>query len=371
LTDFNAQRLKAAGNPAELDRIMQEECRERYSSKLYDTLGCEEFVLPTLLSAEQCTSDALAEKHAILVPHGATVLDMTCGLGIDSFHIARRAAKVTMIDIDTRVAAAARSNSRALGLDNVEVVCADSIEWLSESDRHFDVIFIDPARRAGDGSRLFALSQCAPDVISALPLLKERAERIIIKASPMLDICHTLGELGDCADLIVYGTGRECKELTAIVPGDGTITAGGISFHLPEEKSAVVRYLKSLPSGFIYEPSPEVMKAAPFRLLSERFDIMKFDVNTHLYSSERFVKEFPGRIMKIETVMKSGNKAIRALRGIDADVAVRNYSMTAEALRIKLGIKHGGNGLRRLYGTCAAGTKLLITAVSLPECAGN
>lgn len=371
MTDFNAQRLKAAGNPAELNRIMQEECRERYSSKLYDTLRCEAFVFPTRLSAEQCTSDDLAEKHAALVPYGATVLDMTCGLGIDSFHIARRAADVTMIDIDTRVAAAASGNSRALGLDNIEVVCADSIEWLSESNRHFDVIFIDPARRAGDGSRLFALSQCAPDVISILPLLRERSGKIIIKASPMLDVSHTLGELGNYADLIVFGTGRECKELTAIVPGDGKITAGGISFYLSEEKSAEARYLKSLPSGFIYEPLPEVMKAAPYKLLSEKFSIMKFDVNTHLYSSDRLVKEFPGRIMRIEAVMKSGNKAFKSLRGIDADVAVRNYSMTAEALRMKLGIKHGGNGSRRLYGTYAAGTRLLITASSLPECTGD
>lgn len=51
-------------------------------------LANDDFIFPTSLSAEQCTSELLARFHANLVPDNGVVLDMTCGLGIDAFHIA-------------------------------------------------------------------------------------------------------------------------------------------------------------------------------------------------------------------------------------------------------------------------------------------
>lgn len=370
-TDFNRQRLKAAGNAEELNRILQEECRARCSSKLYRTLECADFIFPSLLAAEQCTSDDIAARHAELVPPGSGVLDMTCGLGIDAFHIARRAASVTMIDINPATAEAARRNSRALGLDNVEVVCADSTQWLGLSNRHFDVIFIDPARRGAGGSRLFALKDCNPDVVTLLPLLRRHADKIIIKASPMLDISHTFTELGADTDIIIYGDGKECKELTAVLPGSGKVTAGAMIFRLEDEKSANANYISGVPSGYLYEPSPEIMKAAPFKLLSSEFGLKKLDVNTHLYCSDTLCATFPGRKMRITDVLPMSGKSIKSLKGLEADVAVRNFPMKADALARKIGITRGSCGHRRLYGTTAGGKKVLIIAESLLEGAGN
>lgn len=148
--DYSRERLAAAGDPARLDAILQAELRERAASKLPLTLSCSEFRFPTALSAEQATGDHLAALHAALVEPESTVLDMTCGLGIDAFHIARRALSVTAIDIDSRCAEAVNMNARALGLDNVEGVCADSTEWLRLTDRKFDVIL--SIRRGADAT---------------------------------------------------------------------------------------------------------------------------------------------------------------------------------------------------------------------------
>lgn len=351
---------------------MQEECRERCSSKLSETLKCKAFRFPTLLSAEQATSDALAALHADLIGRDDAVLDMTCGLGIDAFHIARVCKTVTAIDIDCSVAEAARHNVSALGLTNIEILCADSVEWLKLNDRHFDVIFIDPARRAADGGRIFALSQCHPDVVSILPLLRERASKVIIKASPMLDVSRTLSELGGDADIIIYGAFGECKELTAIIPGSGIISVGDFSFSIDQERRATVKFadINEL-NGFLYEPSASIMKAGSFKLLSERFKISKLDRNTHLYCADNLVDNFPGRRMKITAVYRMSNKSVRELSGIEADVAVRNFPMSAEALRKKLKIKRGGDGNIRLYGTTVSGEKMLILTESLPECPGD
>lgn len=83
-------RLRHAGDPGMAHAIMQIECRRKAARKLHDTLRNDGFVFPTALSAEQCTSDNIAAYHASLIAPGETVLDMTAGLGIDAFHMARR-----------------------------------------------------------------------------------------------------------------------------------------------------------------------------------------------------------------------------------------------------------------------------------------
>ena len=44
--------------------IMQFECRKKTAKKLHNTLKSPHFIFPTTLSAEQCTSDDLAEFHS-------------------------------------------------------------------------------------------------------------------------------------------------------------------------------------------------------------------------------------------------------------------------------------------------------------------
>ena len=172
------------------DEILQIECRRKHGSKLAETLAANpEFVFPTALSGEQSTSDRLARFHAALVGHAARVADLTAGLGIDAMSMASKTGNVVAVERDADVADALRSNSSSLG--NLEVVCADCrdvVEAWARDGISFDCIFIDPARRAADGGRVYALDQCEPDVVAMLPTLKRITRRLVIKASPMLDI---------------------------------------------------------------------------------------------------------------------------------------------------------------------------------------
>lgn len=363
--DYSRERLAAAGDPARLDAILQAELRERAASKLPLTLSCSEFRFPTALSAEQATGDHLAALHAALVEPESTVLDMTCGLGIDAFHIARRALSVTAIDIDSRCAEAVNMNARALGLDNVEGVCADSTEWLRLTDRKFDVIFIDPARRGRDGRRLFALADCSPNVVELLPLLRQRAARVIIKASPMLDISRMRAELGVDADIIVYGESNECKELTAVIPGAGlTRVIDGerpeFSFLPENETSAEIRFAEPEEGQWLHEPSSAMLKSGAFRLMSERFGLSALAPDTHLYVGNSPAESFPGEIRPIVKAVEWSKRAGRYIGCDAADIAVRNFVMSAEELRMRLGIKRGGDGNVRIIGVRSRLRKLLL-----------
>lgn len=316
------------------------------------------------MSAEQCTSDMLADFHAGLVDDCASVLDMTCGLGIDTFHIARKASSVTAIELNPDTAEAAAHNAKALSLSNVAIVHGDSTSYLKECDKRFDTIFIDPARRGDAGQRLFALSDCRPDVTALLPDISAHCRKLIVKASPMLDVTHTLRELPMTRDIYIVGNTRECKELVSVVDftndtNDVTIhawTSGDDFSYTPSQESeATVEFGTPEDGWYLYEPYPAVMKCAPYKLLSSRFGVKKLHPNTHLYTSSSPVDMFPGERWKIERVIPFASSELKRFsrKYPQINVAVRNFGWSADKLKAKLKVKDGGD--KRLIGATLTG----------------
>ncbi len=91
------------------------------------------------------TSDAIARLHTDLIAAGSNVLDMTFGLGIDAFHFASKAAHVTALEYNHDTYTTGKANIQALGIQNLSLIEGDSISWLKDNNRCFDIIFIDPA----------------------------------------------------------------------------------------------------------------------------------------------------------------------------------------------------------------------------------
>ncbi len=379
MNDFNRLRLKHHGDPQKLWEILQAECRAKTAKKLPVTLRCQEFVFPSLQIAEMATSDDVAAIHASLIPENSKVLDMTCGLGIDTFHFALKAASVTAVELNHDNYVAACHNKAALGLDNVCVIEGDSINWLSnQSDKHFDVIFIDPARRDASG-RHFALKQCQPDVVESLHLLMDRCDRLIIKASPMIDIEGAWRELGvECCETVVIGTRKECKEVVFILSGKYpatdvirciTIDSPEFSFSKTTERGTSslslgegdMKIIEEPPCGYLYEPYPAVMKGGGMGCLSRVFDLRKFHPNTNLFFSATYIPDFPGEIFAIKNIMPFSKAAVKGFSAQypKLNVAVRNFPLSAPELAKKLKIKEGGSEM--VFGlTATGGNKYLI-----------
>ena len=158
--DPAALRLKYAGKKSDVDYpagIVQIECRKKFGRKLQDTLASfPDFYFPSTLAGEQASSDILADYHASLVPEGASVVDLTSGLGIDVLHMARRASSVVAVDRNEALVEALRYNADGLALgDVIHPVCADCVDYIDRcvaEKIRFETAFIDPARRASDGS---------------------------------------------------------------------------------------------------------------------------------------------------------------------------------------------------------------------------
>lgn len=359
----------------ELDfALLQIECRRKAAKKLPETLSNPRFVFPTNLSAEQCTSDLLAQFHSTLVDDGMKLIDLTSGLGIDVFHFAPQAHSVTAVELNPVVVDALSVNTQILGLDNVSVVNDDCVNYVANSDVHYDVAFIDPARRGANGRRLFALSDCEPDVTAMLPSLRKTCRKLIVKASPMLDVTQTLRELPETTHLYVIGTQQECKEIVAVVDFETRVVEPQIiavtlakdavstfSFTHDSEANAVARYAVATEGQYLYEPYPSAMKAAPLKSLSQLYGVDKLHVNTHLYVSNEIVADFPGDIFKIERLISFSSKEIKQFKNRykQINVAARNFIMSADELRRKLNVKDGGNS--RVIGcTMSDDTRVLL-----------
>lgn len=378
--DVSRLRLKYHGSEDGFDypaAILQIECRRKYARKFDETLSADPyFFFPDNLSCEQSTSDLLAAFHATLVEDGKYVTDFTSGLGIDCLHIARHARTVTAVERRRELCEALRFNAETLGLKNLRVVEGDCRTLLAEGYLGGDVAFIDPARRSADGGRVFAISDCEPDVLAMLSDIMAHFDVLIIKLSPMLDIARTIADLPGIKDLYTVGTSRECKEVVAVVgkhtdgepmihavtiAGDGSYS----SFDLTrsEESAAPAPALCDPEAGgYLYEPLPVLMKAAPFRLVAARYGLNKLHNNTHIYYSP-LAKDCPGMERKeIVEVIPWQSKNIKRLKSRypNIDVAVRNFGMSADALRAKLGVGSGSGSTRLLAVTASQGQKLML-----------
>lgn len=351
--------------------ILQIECRRKSRKKLAEELTCPTFFFPTALSAEQCTSDILADFHASLIRPGDTLLDLTCGLGIDVYHAACRASEVTAVDMNPEITEAVIHNAAALGHDNITAVTADCREFIKNTDKHYDVVFIDPARRGTNGERIYRLADCSPDVTSMLGDIAAVSNRLIVKASPMLDITQVLRELPDTTDIYVTGTSTECKEIVADITFDNRHSSEPVihvmtplydfSFTQSEEASATPDYELPAAEEYLYEPGAAVMKAASFRLLSQRYGLKKLHPNTHLYHSAARITDFPGDTWHIDRIADFSSHEIKAIsRQYDRlNIATRNFDMPADTLRKKLKVKDGGTQ-RLIAATLADNSKAML-----------
>lgn len=186
----------------------------------------------------------------------------------------------------------------------------------------------------------------------------------------MLDITQTLRELPLTTDLYVVGTTTECKELVADIKFGGKPAEAKINVKTPdyefsftpsEEVEAKARYEKPTAGGYLYEPGATLMKAAPYRLLSQQFDVAKLHPNTHLYYSSEIVDSFPAEAWQIERIADFSSGELKRLSREypQINVAVRNFDYTADWLRKKLKVKDGGS-LRLIATTLCDGSKAML-----------
>ena len=394
------------------------EVRRKLKAKVPEWYAVPSLVYPSRLSGEQCSSSETAKYKASLAfglwregippetvatrplppqaagpsllcgrgwpqvsggtPSRLRVADLTGGMGVDAWAFAQVAEEVLYNEMQVELARATELNFSELGVRNTlfrncQVETGNVAEVLDGFRP--DVIFLDPARRAEDGRKVFLIEECQPDVPGLLPELYEACRYVLLKLSPMADITMACKRLGaHVKEVHVVASGGECKELLFLLDRDWTgapatfVVEGGAVMESPGQAGNDVKLCAPKPGESLFEPGKALTKAGAFNLPCERFGLTKLGIHTHLYAGVSVPEELRpfGKVFEILEVLTLNNRSMKEAgrRWPQAEVTARNVPMTSDLLRKKIGCASGGDihlfGVR-VDASDGAGNYLIVT----------
>ena len=316
-------------------------------------------IIPSLAFEQSSSEECAAHKPLT----GGSVLDLTCGLGVDAFYLSQRFEHVVTIERNEVLAEVARENFRRLGATNIEVVCADSAEYAATCTDHFDWCYADPDRRGAKGEKLVRLEDCSPDMVALMPRLQSIADKICIKASPMFDVDEAFRLFDECS-VEVVSLGDECKEVLIYISRNEkqTITAtalgiGGYTEQRGASKEPALPEFHGEEYRWLVQPDVALQKCRLARRhLADKADI--WSENGYGFAIER-PDEVVGRIYEIDRIEPFDPKALkRELKGKKVQILKRDFPLATERLMAMTGLKEGGSS--RMAFTTVEGKFLVI-----------
>jgi len=344
--------------------------KQKIRSKVPRFYNEKDILYPKQLSLEQSSSETTARYKASLC-QGNTLVDLTGGFGVDCCFMAKRFKKAVYVERQEELCELARHNFKVLGENHIEVIHTETIDYLTEMN-HAEWVFIDPARRSSAGKKVVFLSDCEPDVTTIISNILEKADNVMIKLSPMMDVTAAVRELPQTKEIHIVAVENECKEILLILGHTTeesmhihTINFGKnnksqvFDFNQEKEVNISVSYTSKV-GKYLYEPNAAVMKSGAFKLIGNRFGLQKLHINTHLYTSDELTFDFPGRIFEVLSVWENSKKELKMnlLHLPKANLTTRNYPLSVDDLRKKLKIKDGGDSY--LFACTLADEKKVI-----------
>lgn len=353
-TNADVVKLAFAKNPFPdivwTDIINQIAARAKAEKKLPTWFKADGILFPSKISVEQTSSEITAKYKSELIS-GKTIADLTGGFGIDSYYFSKRFESVFHCEHNVNLSEIVHHNSGQLHATNICCFTGDGLQFLKEYKQKVDWIYVDPSRRSESQSRVFLLSDCEPDVSKLLPTYLQFSNNILIKVAPLLDISSAISELNFVRTIHIVALHNEVKELLFKIEKNYTgpiqiatanIKLDGIdkfTFNLGAD--VIVNF--STPQHYLYEPNAAIMKSGGFDAIAGEYMVDKLHKNTHLYTSEIKVSNFPGRTFKIESQLSYNKGDMNLLKNTKANLTTRNFPDKVQDIRKKWKISDGGN----------------------------
>ena len=297
---------------------------------------------------EQCSSEECAERKHI---SGVSVLDLTCGLGIDAMALSGRFERVVAVERDEVLADVVRYNMSLLGIKNVEVVTASSEEYVATTTEHFDWVFADPDRRASDGRKMVCLEDCSPDMLKLMPLLRGRARRVAMKLSPLFD-CDEAFRLCSPAEVEVVSVGGECKEVNIYTSAERdllrvAVVGGGEWVFSPEDMTLSGSAERFEDRAWRYMLIPDVGLQKGRVAIAALCDYASiWSNNGYAFAREIPAVELPVRIYPIRAIEQYNPRELkRRFKGVGVELLKRDCRLSTDAVRKAAGMKPGSEAM--------------------------
>lgn len=311
------------------------------------------YKLPRLYSAgciipprafEQSSSEDSADVKAI---SGGTLLDLTCGLGIDTMSFAERFDRVVALERDEVLARVVRYNLGLLGIKNVEVVTTTAEEYLSQCEEHFDWVFVDPDRRSAEGKKMVRMEDCSPNVLEQMSNIERVANRLGVKLSPLFDV-EEARRLFPCSEVEVVSIAGECKELNVYTKSPKEmlriVIAGVGVWEYDFEATAAQHTIAPLDvEGAKYLIIPDVA------MQKGRVAVAEFSPYAQIWSNNGYAfasvlpeEKLPAKVYEIERIERYNPKQLKKeFKGKGVEILKRDTQLSIDAVRKATSMRAG------------------------------
>lgn len=332
-------------------------------SKFPFLYGTENIVYPPSINLEQASSIVTAEYKAELI-HGKTLIDLTAGMGIDAYAFSQKFQSVTALEKNIELVEISKHNYKVLRQNNLNYTPTDFENYFkNQSETRWDVIYLDPARRKNTQKK-FLLEDLEPNILEHIDAFLQRSQTVMVKLSPLFDIKMAIQKIPYIQEIHLIAVKNELKELLLIcqnkVENNPKIHATNLkskhpifSFKINDEAHAKVQF--SDVKKFIYAPNSAVKKAGAFQLIGEKFNLYKLEKNTHLYTSDEWIENFPGRIFECIEIVKNPKKT---LKNSFYHILSKNHPLSVENIRKKFKIKESTD-MSLIFTQSITGKKIL------------
>jgi hypothetical protein len=275
-----------------------------------------------------------------VLPEGAAVADMCCGIGGDSIALATHFS-VTGLDLDEARLTFAEANCVANG--HPANFYAEDITHAVVSK--YAAIFFDPARRTGEGKRLFSVEAYRPP-LSTIRNWLAQVPNIVVKISPGVDYtelaeyaCEVeiISENGDVKEAVLwFGAFKTAERRATLLPAAHTLTYKADK--LPIAVGAPLQYL--------YEPDGAVIRAGLVEELAEQMGgtTRKLDEDiAFLTSEECHATPFARRFTIVESQPWNLKKLNRRLQELEVGrVVVKKRGSPVDPQQLEHALKLKG-----------------------------
>lgn len=330
------------------------QARQKLKLKHPEWYAVPEVFVPEAVVVEQSSSPETAAYKSQFVPTDGTVLDLSGGMGADSFAFAKVAKAVTYLELSQERAELAAHNFKALGCGNIYChTGAAEVEGLAlAKELQPNLIYLDPDRRPSAArSRVFRLEDSRPDLTTLLPqlLAVSPSSEVLVKLSPMADLAYLEGALHFPFDTHIVSLRREAKELllhfsptatqsvTVVEIGRTrtiTCTTDGHTTRPVEISHRVGQYL--------YDLYPAFAKVGYERLGLDD-PVWQPARHTHLYFSEELLPDFPGRAFELLEHNLGEKRWLKEVSRQPLHLQAKNLPTSTDQLRRQLKVKEGGD----------------------------
>ena len=345
--------------------VMTIQCRRKIKEKVPTWYKNPGMIYPSSLSVEQCSSEETARYKSKFLGENEVILDLTCGLGVDSFFLAQKADKIYSFERDIQLYNSVKANFELLNASNIFVSnidiqdINDIFKNQSLKSEKFTLIYVDPARRGNKSQRVYAFEDCSPNISESIDSYFRISKRILIKGSPMLDITAIIKQLPFVKEIVILALNNECKEILTYLEygyqGEVTITADNIitkgerrvisySSTIERESVAKAEFADCI-KDYIHIPNKAILKAGFFKSISESFELLKVAKSSHIYTSDSIPYYFPGKSYKVTEVIDFNKKGMKTAseKYPKANIATYNFPIQPQELGKRLKIEDGGN----------------------------